>query len=143
MITTFQNFGKLKIPITSLPVNQADQNATYLIATGIIPQDNTIIGDLYDTDDNLVAKKRVYSYSGSHKNIPFADLVEGEKGYLSGQDPDTKWDIETIKLWLDDKQTKDEEGNVLVDDSYYYKENDSKEDLLKKVKRDNKVEEIT
>ena len=133
MITTFQNFGKLKIPVTSMPINQADQKASYFLATGVIPQDNTIIGDLYDTDDNVIARKRVYAFAGSHKNIPFNDLVVGDEGYLSGKKPDTKWDIKTIKLWLDDRQTKDDEGSVSIDNPYAYAKDDSKEELLSKI----------
>lgn len=130
MITTFQKFGKLKTPITSTPVNQADQSASYFIATGIIPQDNTIVGDLYDATNKLVATKRVYSFAGVHKNIPFADLLEGEKGYLSGNVPDKAWEIKTIKLWLNDKQAKDEDGNVPKDDPFSYPEKATKGQLL-------------
>ena len=86
-ITTFQNSGKLKLDFTSIPANQADQLATYMIATGIIPDDGTIIGDLYDADDNLVAQGRVYCYSGINKNIPFADISEVNIDYLGGKEP--------------------------------------------------------
>ena len=129
----FKNNGKLKIPLTEIPTNQHDQNATYMIATGIIPDDGTIIGDLYDADDNLVARKRVYSYEGGHKNIPFASLDAGKKGYLGGEKPDSKWLVDTIKLWLTDRQVKDDGGKALKDDPYGYEEKDTKAQLLEKV----------
>ena len=129
----FKNHGKLKIPLTEVPTNQHDQNATYMIATGIIPDDGTIIGDLYDANDNLVARKRVYSYEGGHKNIPFASLDAGKKGYLGGEKPDSKWEIKTIKLWMGDRQVKDEEGKISKDDPYKYDEKMSKAQLLEKV----------
>jgi len=132
-ITTFQNFGSLKLTIPSPPTNQSDATATYMIATAIIPDDGTIIGDLYDADDNLIARKRVYAFSGGYKNIPFGDLNAGQQGYLSGQEPADKWEVATIKLWMDDRQTKDADGLVNVDDPYKYAEKDTKEDLLGKV----------
>ena len=119
-ITTFKNFGKLKLAILTLPINQADAEAVYFVATGIIPNDGTIIGNLYDANDNIVARKRVYSYSGPNKNIPFDNLNKGQEGYLSGQRPDTTWRGEEIKLWMADRQQK-------------FDEKDTKEDLLSKV----------
>ena len=132
-ITTFQSFGSLQIPVTELPTNQADAQASYMLATGVIPDDGTIKGDLYDADDNLIARGRVYVYSGGYKNIPFADLDTGELGYLSGQEPKDTWEVATIKLWLDDRQTKDEAGLVSADDPYKYDEKATKEELLEKV----------
>lgn len=132
-ITTFQRFGNLNLTIPSPPTNQADSKATYMIATGIIPNDGTIVGDLYDKDDNLIAKRRVYAYSGGYKNIPFADLKEGQTGYLSGEVPEAKWDVAEIKLWMSDRQTKDEQGSVSLDDPYAYDEKDTKEQLLEKI----------
>ena len=129
----FKNNGKLRIPLTEVPTNQSDQNATYMIATGIIPDDGTIIGDLYDANDNLVARKRVYSYEGGHKNIPFASLDAGKKGYLGGEKPTSKWETKTIKLWMGDRQVKDENGKISADDPYKYAEKDTKEQLLEKV----------
>jgi len=139
MITTFKNHGKLRIPITSLPVNQADKDAAYLISSGIIPQDGTIKGDLYDADDNLITRGRVYSYDGIK---PFTDLNEGQKGYLSGKEPETKWNTPEIKLWLSDRQKKDVEGQVVKDDPYSFKELDTKEVLLSRIEV-KEVEPIT
>jgi hypothetical protein len=133
MITTFKNFGKLKIPVTELPVNQADKNAAYMIATGVIPSDETITGDLYDINDNLITTKRVYFYSGIRKNSPFISLDFGKEGYLSGEKPEDKWGLPEIKLWLSDRQTKDEAGIVVKDDLYAYKETDAKTVLLSKI----------
>ena len=133
-IATFQNFGNLKITLTSGPTNQSDATATYMIATGIIPDDGTIIGNLYDVNNNLVARKRVYAFSGGYKNIPFGDLSVGQQGYLSGQEPGDKWDVAEIKLWMDDRQTKDKDGLVSADDPYKYDKKDTKEQLLGKLK---------
>lgn len=135
-ITTFQNFGSLKLTIPSPSINPADSKAAYMLATGIIPDDETITGNLYDANDNLVADRRVYAYSGGDKNIPFGDLVAGQQGYLSGELPENKWDIAEIRLWLKDRQKKDTNGNVSVDDPYYYDDKDTKETLLDKVKKD-------
>lgn len=135
-ITTFQNFGSLKLTIPSPSINPADVKVTYMLATGVIPDDGTIVGNLYNANDNLVANKRVYAYSGGDKNIPFGDLTFGQQGYLSGEIPEDKWGITEIKLWLKDKQKKDKDGNVSVDDPYYYNDEDTKEDLLDKVKKE-------
>ena len=133
-ITTFQNFGNLKLTILSPPTNQADAAAAYMIVTGIIPDDGTLVGNLYDADDNLIARKRVYAFSGGYKNIPFSDLSIGQQGYLSGKKPVDKWDIATIKLWMKDRQAKDEDGLVKDKDPYKYDENDTKKQLLDKLK---------
>jgi len=138
-ITTFQNFGNLKMPITKAPTNQADSKAAYMIATGIIPDDGTIKGNLYDKDGNLVARGRVYTYSGGYKNIPFADLDTGKQAYLSGQKPAETWGVAEIKLWVSDRQSKNEDGVVSVDDPYKYDEKDTKEDLLAKIEAIKKV----
>jgi len=132
-ITTFQNFGSLKIAIPSPPSNPSDAKATYMIATGIIPDDGTITGNLYDANGNLVARKRVYAYSGANKDIPFLDLDAGKQGYLSGQTPEDKWAEPEIKLWLTDRQAKDEEGKVSVDDKYYFEDKATKAELLYKI----------
>ena len=132
-ITTFQGFGKLKIDIPSAPTNPADSKATYMIVTAIIPGDNTIKGDLYDANDNLVARGRVYAFSGEYKNIPFAGLDTGKQAYLAGQEPKETWEVPEIKLWMEDRQVKDEAGLVKVDDAFKYDEKANKEDLLGKI----------
>jgi len=139
-ITTFQNFGNLKLTIPSPSINPADAEATYMLATGVIPDDGTVTGNLYDANDNLVACKRVYSFSGGNKDIPFNDLTVGQQGYLSGQTPESKWDIAEIKLWLVDRQVKDEVGNVSVDDPYYFSDKDTKETLLGKIEKVSAIE---
>lgn len=123
--TTFKTHGKLRADITAVPVNQADSSAAYMIITGIIPGDGAIVGDLYDPDDNLVAKKRVYRYTGARKNSPFANLNEGQEGYLSGKPPGDKWAEKEIKLWLKDRQKKDGK-----DDPYYFKSDTQKNELI-------------
>ena len=132
-ITTFQNFGNLKLIISLPSVNPADAKATYMLATGAIPDDGTLTGNLYDANDNLVAQRRVYSYSGGSKDIPFSDLTAGQQGYLSGEAPVNKWDVAEIKLWLADRQAKDEAGNVSVNDPYHFTDKDTKETLLSKI----------
>jgi len=132
-ISTFQNCGRLKLTISSPPANEADSKAAYFVATSIIPNDGTIIGDLYDAGDNLVARKRVYAYTGKSKNIPFSDLTDGQQGYLSGQRPAGTWEAETIKLWMSDRQKADGKGIVSVDDPYKYNEDDTVEQLLSKI----------
>lgn len=132
-LTTFQNFGNLKVTMLSAPLNPADTKAAYMIITGIIPDDNTLIGSLYDAEDNLIAHKRVYSYDGGNKNIPFADLNTGQQGYLSGAKPDDKWEVQTIKIWMTDRQAKDESGQVVKDDPYDFDDKDGKETLLGKI----------
>lgn len=132
-IATFRNHGELRINLTAVPTNQADKDATYILATGAIPDDGTIVGDLYDAEDNLIATKRVYSYSGTHKNIPASDLTAGQQGYLSGSEPDDKWDVPVIKTWLTDRQKKDELGAMVKGDPYEFTALDTKAALLLKV----------
>lgn len=120
----------MKIAITTTPVNQADQKAAYMIVDEIMVADGTIRGSLYDSNGDLIAAGRVYSYSGDYKNIPFADLNAGEIAYLDGDEPDKSWLVETIKLWLDDHQTKDEAGTVSKEDSFYYPSDSLKAELL-------------
>jgi len=112
----FKDNGNLRIPITEIPVNEADQKAAYIIATGIIPEDGTIRGDLYDKDGNLVAKRRVYRYSGD-KNIPFADIAVDKVAYLDGELPTEVWTVDTIKLYLDKLETTEDEKVISVYDS--------------------------
>lgn len=128
----------MRINITKIPVNQADKNAAYIIVKKIITEDGTIKGGLYDKDDNLIAKNRVYSYSGGYKNIPFTDLVNGDIAYMDGADPDETWKADTIKLWLDDRQIIDEEkGMVSESGQFYYNPDATKEDLLAIVENSN------
>ena len=132
----FKDNGNLRIPITEVPVNEADQKATYMIATGIIPEDGTIRGDLYDAKDKLVAKRRVYRYKGE-KNAPFAEVATDKESYLDGETPTESWTVDTIKLWLDDRAeleiVEDEEGRDVDVWVSLYDSKDTKATLLEKV----------
>jgi len=132
----FKDNGNLRIPITEVPVNEADQKATYMIATGIIPEDGTIRGDLYDAKDKLVAKRRVYRYKGE-KNAPFAEIAVDKVALLDGETPTELWTVDTIKLWLDDRAeleiVEDEEGRDVDVWVSLYDSKDTKATLLEKV----------
>ena len=112
----FKDNGNLRIPITKVPVNVADQKAAYMVVTGIIPEDGTIRGDLYDAKDKLIAKRRVYRYSGD-KNSPFADIAVDKVALLDGELPTITWTVDTIKLYLDKLETTEDEKVISVYDS--------------------------
>ena len=109
----------MRIDFTKKPINPADRKASYIIVDKIIVADCTIRGDLYDDDDNLIAKRRVYAYEGGYKNMPFDDLHTGVISYLDGDEPADTWLVGTIRLWLDDRQVEGEDGIVSNDDHYY------------------------
>lgn len=114
----------------TLPIiNQADSRTTRIEIYDIHTGDKTVWARLYDKDDNLTEDKRVYAYDGEYKNIPVA-LGDFEVEFLDGEHPADKWDVTTIKLWLDGKQAKDEDGKVLPADPYYYTDSTDKADLL-------------
>ena len=113
----FKDNGNLRIPITEVPVNVADQKAAYMVVTGIIPEDGTIRGDLYDAKDKLIAKRRVYRYSGVNKNIPFADIAGDKVALLDGELPTEAWTVDTIKLYLDKLATTEDDKVISVYDS--------------------------
>ena len=117
--------------IVSEIINQSDQAAVRMEITRINVEDKTVWADLYDEDDNLIVSGRVYAYDGGYKNIPTV-LLSSEVSYLNGEMPDSWWAIETIRLWLDDKQTKDEDGGVLKDDPYTYTDKDDVAALIEK-----------
>ena len=81
----------MRIDLTETPSNPADQSAAYYVADWINTGDGTISGDLYDEDDNQVAHRRVYSYTGAGKNIPFADLSEAQIDHLTGEAVNPEW----------------------------------------------------
>ena len=132
----FKDNGNLRIPITKIPANEADRKAAYMIATGIIPEDGTIRGDLYDAKDKLVAKRRVYRYKGE-KNAPFAEIAVDKVALLDGETPTESWTVDTIKLWLDDRAeleiVEDEEGRDVDVWVSLYDSKDTKATLLEKV----------
>ena len=66
----------MEIELTEIPTNEADAAAVLFVVGWINTEDSTISGDLYDIDNKRVAKKRVYSFAGPSKNIPFADLTD-------------------------------------------------------------------
>jgi len=132
---TFKNHGRLKLGISSPPNSLADSKATYMIATGVISGDKTIVGNLFDSEDNLIARKRVYCYQGQDRNIPFPNLGVGHTGYLSGERPALAWGPMIVRLWMHDRQTRDEDGNVKDDDPFYYEIKDTIAQLLDQIDR--------
>ena len=91
----------MEIELTEIPTNEADATAVLFVVGWINAEDGTISGDLYDIDNKRVAKKRVYSFTGPSKNIPFADLTTAQLAYMAGDDPDETWVAYLIGLWLD------------------------------------------
>ena len=114
--------------ITETIINEADKMATSVMITGINVEDNVVTVNLFN-DENLipvmVAYKRVYSLD----KIPFV-FVAGESEYIQGEDPNETWNIEPIKLWFIDRQTKDDEGKVSRNDPYYFNYKTTKSKLF-------------
>ena len=73
----FVNRNSITIPLTKVPVNQADREATHMVIKGIIPEDITITGSLYK-DDILLTENRVFTF----KNMPFV-LSDEQKKFLA------------------------------------------------------------
>lgn len=121
--------AEIDLPVTLPIINQSDQAAVRIEVWKINLEDKTVWARLYDSDGKMIVSNRVYAYDGDYKNIPSA-LNKTEIEFLDGKDPSETWGIETIRLWLDSKQAKDEEGKVLADDPHKYKVGDSKADLL-------------
>ena len=117
----------LKKEITKKIVNEFDIKAAELVVTNINTEDEAVTVDLYVNDKRIVTK-RVYPLA----KIPF-EFLTGESEYIQGKEPDETWDIEPIKLWFIDKQTKDEDGNLSQDDPYYFDDKTTKTELLLKV----------
>ena len=117
---------KLNKEVTKEISNQADKTATTLDVNDIKEDDNAIFVTLLDADSKTIATNRVYTF----ENFPCTALTYGEKELVKGNQPDDKWLVSEIKLWLDSKQTKDEDGVVLKDDPYVYPSDALKADLL-------------
>jgi len=132
LLATISYAGEVPKSVTLPIINQADQVTVRIEIYDINVEDKTIWCRLYDADDNMIEDKRVYAYEGSYKNIP-AVLFESEIEYLDGKQPADSWYIGTIKLWMKDRQTKDEGGNVSIEDPYYYKGDATKEELLNQI----------
>lgn len=131
----------MKRNITKSIVNEADGGAAYIKIDRAIPEDLTIICSLFDVDDNLIEGKRVYSFDGANKDLPVNDLLFDEIEFIEGKRPVETWDIKLIKLWMDKRQDKDEHGIVSADDPYYYSGEDTKQDLLNKIKNEKEEKE--
>ena len=100
----------MEIELTEIPTNEADAAAVLFVAGWVNVEDSAISGDLYDIDNKLVAKKRVYSFIGPSKNIPFADLTAAQIAYMIGGDPDKTWTAYLIGLWLDRRGIEYQDG---------------------------------
>jgi len=124
--------GQIDKNVTLPIINQSDQAAVRIEIWKINVEDRTVWARLYDKDYNLIVSNRVYAFDGGYKNIPIT-LLPDEIEYLDGQNPTEEWNIKTIKLWMDDRQAKDEDGKVSPDDPYYYEGDVIKDDLLSKV----------
>jgi len=112
--------------VTKTIVNEFDVKSNEVVITDINTGDQVITCDLY-VDGKRIVTKRIYSMS----KIPF-DFLAGEIKYLQGKVPDESWDIEPIRLWFKDRQTKDEDGNVSKDDPYYFDGRNTKTTLLER-----------
>jgi len=124
---------KLMKKVTKAIINQADQDVKDVEIIRIIPEEDTVICRLFYKKDGGIEEKRVYRYKGATKNAIFDDLETDEIAYLEGTAPTNQWDIKLIRLYMDDKQSPDEDGNVSVDDPYYYTQNMTVEELLAKI----------
>ena len=124
---------KLFKKVTKAIVNQADQDVKDVEIIRIIPEDGTVICRLFYGKDGGTVEKRVYSYTGGYKNNIFDDLAVDEIEYLDQQPPTDQWNIKLIRLWMDNKQFPDEDGNVSADDPYYYTQNMAISGLLAKI----------
>lgn len=91
--------------------------------------DRSYVGDILDADGHCIAKNRRFFFTDSITE----QLSDGEKGLVSGTDPDDRWKVSEIRTWLDSKQTRDEDGKTVADDLYGYKAGDSKAALLSKI----------
>ena len=87
------------------------------------------ICDLFDADGKALALDR-YVYD----DLFIPELRADERAYLAGKIPNDKWAANTIKLWFDDRQTKDEDGIMSKDDPYAYTAKDTKVQLLSRIK---------
>lgn len=92
-----------EVDLTKEPVNQHDQTAATFVVKWINESDGTMSGDLYDSEGNLIAKKRVYSFEGGYKNIPFPDVTEPQKKAAKGETPTEEWPEALVRTWLDSK----------------------------------------
>lgn len=131
----------MKRNITKLIVNEADGSTAYLKIGKIIHEDLTIICSLFDAGDNLIEGKRVYSFDGANKDLPIDDLLFDEIEFIEGKRPTVPWDIKLIRLWMSKRQNKDEHGSVSIDDPYYYDGEDTKQNLLDKIKKEKEEQE--
>jgi len=100
--------------------------------------ENFVLCDLYDEDGKMLAHDAFFKFTsgitrGRKKNIPFSDISIGEIGYLKSERPNAKWDVATVRLWLNDRQARDEDGKAKKSDPYYYSDKDTKEELLTKM----------
>jgi len=129
ILPAFVFAGNLEKILTSKLVNQHDIPAVMARCYDINEGDNAITCDLYDDKGIQIARKRVLWLD----RLPFA-LNIGEKEFIAGMEPNNTWEVDTIKLWLDSKQQKDEFGDVAADDPYKYKVGSTKTELLKIVR---------
>ena len=120
---------KLEKAITKDIVNESDKTATRALCRDINEADNAITVDLFDESGNQIAHKRVYNLD----DMPFS-INTGEKELVAEKEPSDIWKVDTIKLWLDSKQTKDEDGKVVTGDPYKYNADAVKSELLEIVK---------
>lgn len=116
--------------ITGEIANQSDMAAVRIEIYDINTGDETIWARLYDRDDKLVTNKRVYSYVGDHMPVI---LLDSEIELIDGKEPAEWWDLKTMKLYMESKQGRDEDGNVLQDDPFIVKSGASTAEILEQL----------
>ena len=121
-----------------LPDGSGNQVAT-TFKVKLITAKGSYVGDLYDADGKCIAQNRRFFFADS----PAEQLNDGEKGLVTGDEPEETWEAAEIKVWLDSKQVKDSEGIVLKDDPYAYDEKDDKAALLKIISDKTELQEVS
>lgn len=123
-----------RLYLVILPDGSDNQHGVTFVIKRITEQ--SYVGDILDSDGNCIAKHRRFFFV----NAITDQLTEGEKGLVLGTEPDDKWDVETIRLWMDSMQAKDEDGIVLKDDPYSYDEKSDAAALLSQIADTSKME---
>jgi len=121
----------LKKEVTKTIVNEFDKGITHIEITAISEEDQAIFCNLYN-GETMMTQGRVYPFD----KFPCEVLNHGEKELIKGKEPTDKWNVPEIKMWLDSKQKKDDDGKVIKPGPYIYLPDDTKDKLLEKVKKD-------
>ena len=87
--------------ITKSITNPADSQAVTAVIDKYLVNENAIFCNLLDAEDKTIANKRVYTL----ENAPF-DLTDNEINFLTGELPDSTWDDDLIKCFLDKHRIK-------------------------------------